>query len=116
MPSYPADARFRLTGAFACWAGALVFIKMHHAISVPGALMDAPPEPLAHCWTASRTLQKLPDDGLPKYEHSPPPDMYLTKPLKLSRAVVWGMIALGSGLLGVLAGFVLGSLLEFGRA
>jgi hypothetical protein len=108
-------AKIRLTSAFSFCTGALVFIKMYHAISVPGALMDAPPEPLAHCFTASRTLKILPDDDLPKYTHSPPADMFLAKKFTLTPAMKWGVTALGSGLLGILAGFVLGSLLEVGR-
>ena len=78
--------------------------------------MDDPPEPLAHYWTSSRTLQVLPDDGLPVYEHAPPTDMYLVKPVGFRSAkFLWGVTALASALVGVLAGFVLGTFLEFGR-
>jgi hypothetical protein len=41
--------------------------------------------------------------------------MFLAKKFTLTPAMKWGVTALGSGLLGILAGFVLGSLLEVGR-
>ena len=78
--------------------------------------MDNPPEPLAHYWTSSRSLEHLPDDGLPVYEQAPPADMYLVKPMGFRSAkFLWFFIALASALLGILAGFVLGTFLEFGR-
>ena len=94
----------------------MVFIKMHHTLSVPGALMDAPPEPLAHYWTSSRTLERLPEDHLPTYEQAPPADMYLVRPLNLHSAkFLWGFGIFGGALVGIIAGFILGTLLEFGR-
>lgn len=78
--------------------------------------MDNPPEPLAHYWTSSTTLKRLPEDYLPKYEAAPPEVMYLVKPLNVKTPqYMWGICAVFSGLLGILAGFILGSFLEFGN-
>lgn len=79
--------------------------------------MDAPPDPLAHYWTASRILDRLPEDHLPMYEHAPPTDMYLVKPLNMaSGKLLWGLGFLGAAFFGIIAGFVLGTFLEFGRS
>ena len=78
--------------------------------------MENPPEALAHYWTSSTILKRLPADHLPIYEHSPPQDMFSVRPLNTkSPELAWGLCAVAIGLVGVIAGFVLGSFLEFGR-